>query len=664
MSASTALQKRVSRVIEIGADSPAMLESLAAVSLFVRKADSCNRSPSDLNNQKKNLRGSEDTAVWLNQTARKGLGDSLERENRCLAENFFGCFGKVMQRLNTMEESLEGMEGRAESIIERLKEADDTVKSFSQRTKALRGQQGDLEARAVRAESLLNKFQLSSEEKDILKEGPEEKKEDFFVVLARLKAARDECHKLVGGQHQSAGFELLDTLSHQQEMAYESLYHWVLENCDSVEEAAVSSTISSQHSFNPTLQRALNALSDRPAFFSHCQERIVGVRRMMVRKSFFLQLAQGFHTGDVIQYIGDTLAWVHQTSAVQHEFAVGLVGEQASKRLVLHIMAGIAKPLFAHLEPIFLDQKDPVVLARASDFLGFYENTLLHVAGGGFTHEDADWDGSIDNSSEENSLSHILASLRVTARSEFLTSLKAVASQIENSHPTYSVDQSPLQITTASLRLLGEVLDIRESSLLQEDEEEKAGEDSPDSMENIIGIFVGPLLATCHASGQGLDPGDTSIFTLNTILAMQSVLAEKAGASSWVEKLALQAKSCLDEIVTYHSDRFFEACGMNVMLEVFSAAEKKSSTTALCDCPGVSQTEVEGVMGRFYSVLFSMTLPEFERIQSSWAREQVTTEVLVVVMHEYIESNKMKRDRERERESRVRGWSSTKCFVG
>ncbi len=630
MSALTALQKRISRVMEIGADSPVMLESLAAVSLFLGKADNCSREISDHSNQKKNLRRGEDTGVGLSQAARKGLGDNLEKENRYLAENFVGCFGKVMQRLNTMEESLERMEGGAESIIERLEEADESVKSFSQRTKALRRQQGELEARAERVESLLNKFQLSSEEKDILNEGPEENKEEFFVVLARLKAARDECHKLVGGQHQSAGFELLDTLSHQQEMAYEGLYHWVLENCDSIEEAeGSSSTTSSQPTFNPTLQRALDTLSDRPAFFSHCQERFVNTRRMVVRKSFFAELAQGFHSGDAVQYLGDILAWVHQKSALQHEFAVGLVGEQASKQLVSHIMAGIAKPLSARLDPLLLDQRDPVVLARASDLLGFYENILLHVTGG-FTQEDGSHlQGS---SSEENSLSDVLSSLRVTARSEFLNSLKSVGSQIENSMPAYTVDQSPLRITTASLHLLVEVLNVRGSLFLQV---EQVGEDAPDSTEKIIGTIIGPLISTCRLSGQGLDPGDTSIFMLNNILAMQTALSEKAGATSWVEELVRQAQTCLDEIVTYQSERFLDACGMSVMLEAFSvatAANSSSTTTSLCDCPGASQTEVEGVMGRFYSTLFSMALPEFERIQAPWAKEQVITEVLVVML--------------------------------
>ncbi len=626
MSDSTALQKRISRVLDIGADSPAMLESLAAVSLFLGKVDNCNRATSDHNNQKKILRGGEDTGVGLSRAARKGLGDNLEMENRCLAENFVGCFGKVMQRLNNMEESLEGMEGGAESIVERLEEADESVKSFSQRTKALRRQRSELETRAEEAESLLNKFQLSSEENDILKEGPEEDKEDFFVVLARLKAARDECHKLVGSQHQSAGFELLDALNHQQEIAYERLYHWVLENCDAIEETTGSSTTSSQLTFNPALQRALNALSDRPAFFRHCQERIVSVRRMVVRKLFFAEFSQGFCSGDAVQHLGDILAWIHQTSAVQHEFAVGLVGEQASKQLVLHIMAGIAKPLLARLEPLLMDQKDPIVLARVSDLLGFYEDTLLPFTGSSTREND-----SCNDSNEENSLSDVLYSLRVTARSEFLTILRTVASQIENSHPTYTVDQSPLQITTASLRLLLEVLDIRESSFFQE--EQAGGEDAPDSTENVIGIFIGPLLSTCRKSGQGLDPGDTSVFMLNNILAMQSALAEKAGASSWVEELTRQAAGYLDGIVTYQSDRFLGACGMHVMLEAFCTAANSSYTTAVCDRPGANQAEVESVMGHFYSALFSMALPDFERIQAPWAREQVIiTEMLVVVL--------------------------------
>ncbi len=627
---STALQKRISRVLEIGADSSAMLESLAVVSSFLGKMDNCNRASSDHhNNQKKPLRDGEDTGVRLSQAARKGLGDNLEKENRYLVENFVGCFGKVIQRLNNMEEGLERMERGAESIIERLEEADESVKSFSQRTKALRRQRSELKTRAEEVESLLNKFQLSSEENDILNKGPGESSDNFFVVLARLKVARDECHKLVGSLHQSAGFELLDALSHQQEIAYERLYHWVLENCDAIEDSAGSSTTLSQATFNPALHRALNALSDRPAFFRHCQERIVGVRRVVVRKSFFAEFSQGFYSGDVVQYLGDVLAWVHQTSAAQHEFAVGLVGEQASKQLVLHIMAGIAKPLLTRLEPLLVGQKKTIVLARAPDLLGFYNAKLLQFTGSSTEEND-----SCDDINEEKSLSDVLSSLRATARSEFLTILRTVASQIESSYPTYFVDHSPLQITTTSLRLLVEVLDARDSSLFQEGQ---AGDkDAPDSTANVIGFFVDPLLSVCRKSGQGLASGDTSVFMLNNIHVMQSALAEKAGASSWVEELTRQAEGYLDEIVTYESKRFLVACGMGLMLEAFHTATNSSDdVTSVCGHLGASQAEVENVMGRFYSALFSMALPDFERIQEPWAREQVIiTEILVVVLYD------------------------------
>ena len=38
---------------------------------------------------------------------------------------------------------------------------------------------------------------------------------------------RLECQRLVGSRHQSAAFELLETLSQQQEQAYDKIYQWV-----------------------------------------------------------------------------------------------------------------------------------------------------------------------------------------------------------------------------------------------------------------------------------------------------------------------------------------------------------------------------------------------------------------------------------------------------
>lgn len=58
-------------------------------------------------------------------------------------------------------------------------------------------------------------------------------------------------------------FELLEQLSQHQEAAYERLYRWVQDRCQTLEDETPAADVA--------LQAAVRALRDRPLYYSHCQ---------------------------------------------------------------------------------------------------------------------------------------------------------------------------------------------------------------------------------------------------------------------------------------------------------------------------------------------------------------------------------------------------------
>lgn len=58
-------------------------------------------------------------------------------------------------------------------------------------------------------------------------------------------------------------FELLEQLSQHQEAAYERLYRWVQERCQTLEDETPAA--------DAALQAAVKALRDRPLYYTHCQ---------------------------------------------------------------------------------------------------------------------------------------------------------------------------------------------------------------------------------------------------------------------------------------------------------------------------------------------------------------------------------------------------------
>jgi len=116
-------------------------------------------------------------------------------------------------------------------------------------------------------------------------------------------------------------------MSLHEEAANERLYRWTLNIVRSI-----SSDIIEVH---PQLFRAMACLQDREILFKYCLDEYVTVRRSAVVRNFIDALTRGrpagnpsaieSHSNDVIRYVGDMLAFLHQSIASEKEMIEALL---------------------------------------------------------------------------------------------------------------------------------------------------------------------------------------------------------------------------------------------------------------------------------------------------------------------------------------------------
>jgi hypothetical protein len=587
---SRVLERKLKGVLQMRTDSPAVMESLLAVSAFFERQ------------QQQELKEGDKEEVGMRQQQQQSLiWASLESQNAELSSTFLQGFGALMRQLHALEMSANSLDLGCRSIGDRLVAADTSTSQFLDRAKALKHQRQEVSRRAEQVASFLSAFQLSESEVEALQDAPLEEGEGgaFFQALRRVQQARKDCVELLGDHQQTAGFELLDALSRHQERAFDRLYQWVLARCEDLE--------SDTPQADATLQAALMHLRERPAFHTHCKESVVSMRRSLLRKRFYQALASDLRGGlvDPARQLGDVLAWIHQAVAVERELLSSLViaGEGELPELMEEMTRGILDPLSARLESIVGEAKEPVTLYRMANLLGFYANTLGgHIFRG--------------------QLEEAVAAKKGDALQRAGKALVVLGERLLASPPSYSPDLSPLRATHEAAQRAKDILAEHDASLSPADQEEAT------SVDSILQLIVEPLLKVLALSGRGLDAPDMAIFMLNNLLALQGELIVCPHAAVWVERITMEAETWLDSLIQCQADRFLERCGVLALLDRISDAPKGEPLS--CQ-PGLDSATVSSVMTRFYSALFTLDLPEFQRMQNSRARRRARQQIATLI---------------------------------
>ncbi|OUM61080.1 hypothetical protein PIROE2DRAFT_62725 [Piromyces sp. E2] len=122
-------------------------------------------------------------------------------------------------------------------------------------------------------------------------------------------------------------------MSAYQENAFENLFHWA--------QAETRIMTKENPEITSLFRDALVILRQRQVLFQLCMDEIAQIRREAIVKSFIDALTIGgpegiprpieFFAHDPLRYIGDMLAWIHQTLASEREMLQGLFDVRGKK---------------------------------------------------------------------------------------------------------------------------------------------------------------------------------------------------------------------------------------------------------------------------------------------------------------------------------------------
>lgn len=520
------VDSRINKVLSMRTDSVAMLEALDAISEFY---------------------------VANTIEARRGLRQDLEFQNITLAKKFLTEFDQVRQRIESVEEYANNLESACKQLASKVSDADENMKSFMEKASELENRRNYFLEQSKEIGLFLGRFQLSKDEIDLLYAAPIDNPRSaklFFEALQRLRTAYSDCKLMVEKHSYSAGFELLDVLGQHQDMAYQRLFEWVKDQCNSLTESGVVEDTDTM------LQTAIRYLKKLPIYFSQCQDLVVNSRRSMLVQKFVMALTQGgpsgqvfraidLHAHDAVRYVGDMLAWMHQAVASEEEFLESVFGnskhrrdqrnrqparstqedptsEQESKsiaavnnpgrvessmdpvglrvpELLARCLQGLGRPLRVRIIQTLESRAGLEILYTLTDLLCFYEITFSQLI------------------PIENAVHSAVKGCLLECKRLFLAMLNKQAETLTQSSTSYPMDLTASHTTKECCKQTKEILRVHSSCL------SPLPCDTVDSchVDAVLGCIIQPLLQSCRLSGQSLPQADMAIFMLNNVAAVQ-----------------------------------------------------------------------------------------------------------------------------------------------
>ena len=114
-----------------------------------------------------------------------------------------------------------------------------------------------------------------------------------------------------------------------------------------------------------------------------------------------------------MRYVGDMVAWIHQTSASERENLTQLIKKcpehlitQHKREIMKKIMEGVCRPLKMRVEQILVSEPGRVTLYKLSNLLQFYLQTIRGIIDCGVARTSGDCSNALIEKSQSQQLEY------------------------------------------------------------------------------------------------------------------------------------------------------------------------------------------------------------------------------------------------------------------
>ncbi|KAE8627233.1 hypothetical protein XENTR_v10006915 [Xenopus tropicalis] len=515
--------------------------------------------------------------------SRRNLRGDIERRSLSINEEFVGIFKKVREELENINEDVQAMSSCCQDMTSRLKAAKEQTHDLIVKTTKLQSENQRLEIRAQVADAFLAKFQLTSDEMNILRgtrEGP--LTEDFFKVLGRVKQIHNDVKLLLRTNQQTAGLEIMEQMALLQETSYEQLYRWAQNECRTLTQESCD--------ISPILAQAMDALQDRPVLYNYTLDEFGTARRSAVVRGFIDALTRGgpggtprpieMHSHDPLRYVGDMLAWLHQATASEKEHLESLLKlvniqgvEDNIQEVVGHITEGVCRPLKVRIEQVIIAEPGAVLLFKISNLLKFYHHTISAIVG-----------------TSASSLLTTIEEMHLLSKKIFFNSLSLHASKLLDKVELPPADLGPSSALNQTLTLLREVLVSHDSSVVPLDARQA-------DFVQVLSCVLDPLLQMCTVSASNLGTADMATYMVNCLYMMKTTLALFEFTDKRLEMLQFQIEAHLDTLVNEQASYVLTRAGLS---QIYSCVQQhKPEQGPLSNLPNLDSVSLKAAMVQF-----------------------------------------------------------------
>lgn len=448
-----------------------------------------------------------------------------------------------------------------------------------------------------------------------------------------------------------------------EETAYEKLFRWTQQECRSFNKDFPE--------VNLLLKSAMKALRPRGVLYQSCIDELVQIRRQSLVRSFLEALTRGgpggtpkpieLHAHDPLRYVGDMLAWLHQSAAGDRElfevmfdvkrenvrlYTLSPLASDASEsgngedmsddeQLIVTILdnsiEGLCRPLKVRVEQVLVSQPDPSIAYKIGNLIQFYSGVIYKVLG------------------RESQLAGVLRELRELSYRVFFDLLNSWGAKVLRDVDTPSMDLLPSPAVKETLNMMKVVLSTYDESLLTSNRSISSPKPIPSSgndettsstneIEAILKAILDPLIQMSIMGAAKLDArfmttGMTSpnnvndqlpspmhdqivaslegaIYMVNCLHTIQMALSVYPFTSTRVEVIETQIEAYVDVLVREQYGFITEQSGLMMILEAMKMYQQGSANTdsPLSLVTGLDATSLKSALTQFDQFLITVTL--------------------------------------------------------
>ncbi|CBQ71398.1 related to conserved oligomeric Golgi complex component 6 [Sporisorium reilianum SRZ2] len=622
--------------------------------------------------------------------ARRDLDKDIRQRMLSATDDMIAVLHTVDRGLVQLSDDVAAMHTSCNAVQNKLRAAEESSRYLVEHAEGLEKQRAAALTQAQVATLFLSRFTLCEAERASIYSREVRVGEELFRAMDKLQRIRSECQVLLQGSEAAsgsmagggtrAGMEIMSATAHDLEQAYQKLYKW----CSFEFRQPVKEGLEVSPSLREATRRLKHARQD---LLRSALTTLVQTRSAILATAFTAALTVGagpptylpgpieLHAHDPLRYVGDMLAWIHQSVASEREFLTALFDEQegeggrrigqrrrglegsldltgtdaaslrlgAGEALVREVLNSIldacCRPLKVRVQQTLRSQEGSVTSYRLAHLVQFYRSTMDKTIG------------------TRASLSRTLGEVAQAAVRAFADTVERQRRGIERYEGVVEADLAlppPLVATLGTLKeLTGEFSrSLAEDAPLPHDPDSHAAaaaeppaapESTRASLTNfdfVLVNLVDPLVAMVQrmahthvakrprARTEAAAHWESLLFTCNCLEALCATLGAYAFAAWKAHEVQTALEATLAQVGAVHARHVLERAGL---LGVVSAMETHSAS-------GASAAEVAQALERFDACLERddlLTARELARLASPAARQRVHAAALRALTQAY-----------------------------